>query len=173
MHRVATVALALTVLSALSACAGDFESSEEPPLEGLGDIDSLSVLIHFEPSGVPISREKLEHDVLGALEQAGVGVSREGPPYLHVRVYCRCGEPTVSEQDIPSSQPASWHFGIWVDESEGYTRVWGPLPNICPSGPLLWSRGGTGPVADGKLLDFIQMWLSEFVADYRLGNPTL
>jgi hypothetical protein len=171
MRRLVLAAFVLTLLSAISACDSTSDPSDVPPLESLSGVDSLTVLIHFERSGVPISREKLENDVLEALEQAGVGLSRNGPPYLHVRVYCRCGEPAVSDRDTTWGGPATWHFGIWVDQSHGYRRVWGPLANICPSGPLAWSRAGAGPVAEGKLLESIQMWLYEFVVDYQAANP--
>ena len=171
MRSFVVAALTLSMLFALSACASRSRSSGVRPIENLSDVDSLSVLIHFEKSGVPVSREMLEHDVLDALERAGVRVSHAGPPYLHVRVYCRCGEQTVSDQDTTLSHPASWHFGMWVDQSVEYSMVWGPLPNICPSGPLVWSRGGSGLVTDGTLVDFIEMSLSEFVDEYRATDP--
>jgi hypothetical protein len=171
MRRVVTAALVLTMLSVLAACANKSNSDTTFPLEPLSDVDSLTVLMHFERSGVPISQTGLENNVLGTLEQMGVGVSRDAPPYLHVRVYRRCGEPTMSDQDTTRGNSTSWHFGMWVDQSAEYSRAWGPLPDICPSGPLMWSTGGSGAVADGELSDFIQTSLSEFAEDYRTANP--
>ena len=171
MRRVVTAALVLTMLSVLAACANKFNSNTTFPLPPLSDVDSLTVLMHFERSGVPISQTGLENNVLEALEQMGVGVSRDAPPYLHVRVYCRCGEPTMSDQDTTRGDSTSWHFGMWVNQSAEYSRVWGPLQDICPSGPIMWSTGGSGAVADGELSDFIQTSLSEFAEDYRTANP--
>jgi hypothetical protein len=169
MRRLAIKISALAVLFVFSACESTSKPTEELPLESLEDVDSLAVLIHFEHSVVGISRESLERDVLEALRQAGVRVSRGGPPYLHVRMYSRAGAATAAEQDSRGS-PASWHFGIWVDQNPDYRRDSGPLTNLCPFESAVWSRGGYGRAADGELARSLRSWLSEFVEDYRAAN---
>ena len=170
MRHLVIITSALTVLFVLSACESTPKPTEEPPLESLGDVDSLAVLIHFEHSVVGVSRESLERDVLEALQRAGVRVSRGGPPYLHVRMYSRAGAATVTGQDSPHGSAASWHFGMWVDQSSEYRRDSGPLTNLCPYESAIWSRGGTGPAAVGELPRSLRAWLSDFVVDYRAAN---
>lgn len=169
MRRLAVITSALTVLFVLSACESTPKPTEELPLESLQEVDSLAVLIHFENPVVGISRESLERDVLEALQQAGVHVIRGGPPYLHVRMYSRAGAATSAEQDSRGSS-ASWHFGIWVDQSPDYRRDSGPLTNLCPFESAVWSRGGYGRAADGDPTGYLRSWLSEFVEDYRAAN---
>jgi hypothetical protein len=170
MRRLALFASALAVLSALLSCDRMPEPKGEPSLESLNDVDSLTVLIHFENSGVGIGRGTLEQVVIEALHNAGVGLSQDAPPYLHVRVYARAEAATVSDRDTPRGPPTSWHFGIWVDQNRDYPRESGPLTNICPLEAGLWSRGGTGPIAEGRLPDSVRTWLAEFVEDYQAAN---